>query len=81
MMGCKMEGKLHKYVSRLQIMCMASTEYGGFLLVRKNFYIKTKFPPSSRTSNCGKYDVLAEQKISSNSVLYVFVPNTYTLIQ
>jgi hypothetical protein len=45
---------------------MASTEYRGFLLVRKNFCIKPKVPPSSRTSNCGKYDVLAEQKISSN---------------
>jgi len=60
-------------------MCKASTEYGGFLLVRKNFSIKTKVPPSSR-SKCGKY-ALAEQKISSNHVLYMLVPNKYILIQ
>jgi len=61
-------------------MCKASTEYGGFLLVRKNFCIKAKVPPSSRRSKYGKY-ALAEQKISSNHVLYMLVPDTYILIQ
>jgi hypothetical protein len=62
-------------------MCMASTEYGGFLLVRKNFCIRSTVPPSSRPSNCGKHDVLAEQKISRKYVFYMLVPDTYILIQ
>jgi hypothetical protein len=35
---------------------------------RKSFCIKTEVPSSSRISDCGKYNVLAEQKTSNKYV-------------